>query len=231
MIKKTAEREKAIELRVQGRTYNEILEIVQVSKSSLSLWLQDVGLAKVQKQRLTEKRHAAQLRGGETKRRQRIERTEVIFSKARERVGKLSEREQFLIGVALYWGEGSKERNRPGSSLVFGNTDPAMIYFFYQFLVNSLLINQSDIYVSLYIHENHKYRLSEVKSFWSLSLNLPGLDIKQVYFKKHNPKTLHKYNADLYHGTLRLRVKKSAHLLRMISGAIYAINGATCRFV
>lgn len=231
MIEKLAEKEKAIALRIQGKTYNEILEKVQVSKSTLSLWLRDIGLAKKQKQRLTEKRYAAQVRGGEVKRKQRIERTEVIFSEALKRVGKISLREQFLIGVALYWGEGSKERNRPGTSLVFGNTDSEMLYFFYRFLVDVLHVDSSDIYVSLYIHKNHEHTVPEVITFWRKALRLPRLEIKHVYFKKHNPKTKRINIGDSYHGTLRLRVKKSSHLLRMISGSIYGINVATCRFV
>jgi len=60
---KADEQKRAIGFRKKGLTYNEILKRVPVAKSTLSLWLREVGLAKRQRQRLTEKRKAAQLRG------------------------------------------------------------------------------------------------------------------------------------------------------------------------
>jgi hypothetical protein len=49
MIPKFTEKEKAIKLRKSGATYSEVLREVPVSKSTLSLWLRDVGLSKTQK--------------------------------------------------------------------------------------------------------------------------------------------------------------------------------------
>ena len=43
---KVSEKKKAIELRKQGLSYSEIRKIVTVAKSTLSLWLRSVGLAK-----------------------------------------------------------------------------------------------------------------------------------------------------------------------------------------
>ncbi len=40
----SGEKEKAIALRKQGKTYSEILAKIPVAKSTLSLWLHDVGL-------------------------------------------------------------------------------------------------------------------------------------------------------------------------------------------
>jgi transposase len=65
MAVKVKEKEIAIELRRQGYSYSEILKRVPVAKSTLSLWLRSLGLAKQQKQRLTEKRLAALKRGWE----------------------------------------------------------------------------------------------------------------------------------------------------------------------
>mgnify|MGYP000140241659 CR=1 FL=1 len=40
---KSLEKEKAITMRKEGKTYSQILAVVPVAKSTLSLWLQDVG--------------------------------------------------------------------------------------------------------------------------------------------------------------------------------------------
>lgn len=78
MVHKKNEKEIAISLRKQGKTYGEILKVVKVAKSTLSLWLRSVGLAKEQYQTLTEKKRAAQKRGAEDRRTHRIESTKAI---------------------------------------------------------------------------------------------------------------------------------------------------------
>ena len=59
MLAKLKEKQKAIKFRRKGLSYSEILKKIPVAKSTLSLWLRTVRLAKRQKQRLTEKRLAA----------------------------------------------------------------------------------------------------------------------------------------------------------------------------
>ncbi len=80
MISKKEEKKLAIALRKEGKTYSEILSAVPVCKSTLSLWLQSVRLAKKQKQRITVARVAGQKKGAEVRRRQRIERQQKIYA-------------------------------------------------------------------------------------------------------------------------------------------------------
>jgi len=46
MISKNKEKEIAVGLRKKGLSYNEILGLVPVSKSTLSVWLRSIGIAK-----------------------------------------------------------------------------------------------------------------------------------------------------------------------------------------
>ncbi len=50
---------KVVELRKQGKSYSDILKIIKVSKSSLSLWLKDVPLTPTQKSGLADRRKRA----------------------------------------------------------------------------------------------------------------------------------------------------------------------------
>ena len=111
MIPKITEKDQAIKLRREGLSYREILARIPVAKSTLSLWLRSVHLAKQQKQRLTEKRLAAVYRGAEAKRRQRIELTKVIKNAAIKDIKKITKRELWLMGIMLYWAEGSKKNH------------------------------------------------------------------------------------------------------------------------
>ena len=72
---------KAIELRKEGLTYNEILARLPIAKSTLSNWLHSAGMAKFQNQRLTAKKLEAIGKGGAAKKAQRIVRTEKILAR------------------------------------------------------------------------------------------------------------------------------------------------------
>lgn len=217
-------------MRKQGKTYSEILKEVHVAKSSISLWLHDVGLAKRQRQRITAKRRAAQKLGAETRHRRRVERTMSIYARASSEVGNLTKRELMLIGATLYWAEGSKAKPHDVSrGIDFGNTDPEMIKLFLSWLHQALDISPDEVHLSLYLHINHKHRLPSVVRFWE---QLTMKKIQYIYFKKHNPKKSYRKNVgDTYFGTLRIRVKKSTDLQRKIQGWIYGITGEPCRVV
>ena len=58
---KLKEKEKAIELRKQGKTYSDILRMIPVAKSTLGLWLKDAKLSKSENQRFTEAKRLASL--------------------------------------------------------------------------------------------------------------------------------------------------------------------------
>ena len=146
MGKKDKEKIIAVELRKQGLSYSEILKEISVAKSTLALWLQSVGLSKKQKQRLTEKKLASAKRGGLKKKENRILRAKLIKEEAQKEIGQLSKREKWLIGVALYWAEGTKEKEwRPGSGIKFSNSDPLMIKLFLGWLTNICKIPKSQV--------------------------------------------------------------------------------------
>lgn len=218
----------AISLRKRGKTYNEILTVVPVAKSTLSLWLRSVGLSNAQQQRITRLKQNAQRKGARVRKEQRLKRTREVVSAARADIGQLTARERFLIGVALYWAEGSKEHE--GSTVSqpvdFGNTDPGMIRCYISFLRESLSVPLSRFVFSIYIHESHRGRIEEVKRYWRKALGLSKMKISWVYYKKHNPRTVRKNVGSSYVGTLRIYVRNSSTLQRKISGWIYGIKDA-----
>jgi len=222
MITKSSEKQKAVQLRKQGKSYSEIMEMVPIAKSTLSEWLRDVGLAKAQKQRLTEKKLASAKRGGLARKMQRVEGSNAIFSQARLDVGSLTKRDIFLIGVALYWAEGSKQKEHNVSNpLVFGNSDPNMIKFFLNWLAE-LGVPKSEFIYELYIHKTGN--IGKSVEFWADVVNQPiSVFDQRVYFKQGNPKTIRKNSGESYNGLLRVKVKKSTNLNRKVSGWIQGI--------
>ncbi|HAS80551.1 MAG: hypothetical protein UR25_C0001G0158 [Candidatus Nomurabacteria bacterium GW2011_GWE1_32_28] len=225
MIEKTEERELAIKLRKEGKTYSEILSIVPVAKSTLSIWLQSVSLSKKQTQRITKERLAGSQRGGDAKRKQRIEKQNSIFSKAKSEINSISKKELFLIGVVLYWAEGTKEKEyHPDSGVAFSNMDPKMIILFLRWLDKICKIPKDMILFEIMVHERHQDRSDEVRRFWSKTTGFPISSFSRVYLKRSKIKKTNRRNVGKkYFGVLKIKVRKSSDLVRKIASWSEAI--------
>lgn len=222
MILKTKEKSEAIKLRKRGLSYSEILKEIPVAKSTLSLWLRSIGLAKRQRQRLTEKKLAAMRRGWEARRRKRLQITEEIKTKARNEIGKLSNRELWLIGSALYWAEGTKEKDK-SMGVKFSNSDPQMIKLFLEWLHRICKIPPKDIYFEIYLHKNSVSREKEVQNYWMRITNSSLSQFQKIVWKKHNLNPKRKNIGKNYYGQLRVCVRKSTAFNRKIAGWIEGI--------
>ena len=217
-------KERAVALRKEGKSYSEILKTIPVAKSTLGLWLKDVGLSKTQKQQLTEKRLAAVKRGGEAKKNERLKRTQRIEEDAIIEIGKISTRELFLIGIVLYWAEGSKQKiHNPSERVNFSNSDAPMITVYLKWL-KMIGVNDIDIHLSVYLHDTAKHRMKEVQEYWSKSLKLRINRFEKIYFKKGSVKSFRKNTGEGYYGQIRVSVAKSTDLNRKINGWIRGIT-------
>lgn len=222
-LMKVEERRNAIRMRRHGKTYAEILARIPVAKSTLSLWLRSVHLARRQKQQLTKKRRLAGLRGALARRRDRLAEVHSYIGQGRRAVGTLSNRELWLIGVALYWAEGSKQHeSTPSAGVMFGNSDVRMIRIFLYWL-RQLDILDSEIYFELYVHENRISEVDSFRSWWSRKLGVRMSRVDRVYLKRHRPLTNRMNTGDLYRGLLRIKVSRSTTLNRKINGWIEGI--------
>ena len=222
MLLKNKDKTKAIELRKLGFSYSEILKEVAVAKSTLSLWLREVGLSKKQKQRLTEKKINSMKRGWEACHQKRIDLTKEIIEKAEKDIIRLTKRELWLIGVALYWGEGHKEKQKSAQAEL-SNSDPLLIKIFLEWLLKVCDIPKENIYFRIFLHETSKSRLKEVKKYWSSSTGFPIKYFQKISWKKNKINTKRTNVGNNYFGLLRVTVKKSASLNRKIQGWIKGI--------
>lgn len=224
MISKIKERKKAIALRRRGLPYSRILKEVPVAKSTLSLWFQSVHLSKKQKQRLTAARIEAGKRGGARRHLDRIERTNALIEQSAHTIGKVSNRELLLIGAMLYWAEGSKEKEyHPGSRTELGNSDPAMLRVFKKWLYEIANVKEDELKYEIYLHETCKDRVQDVRKYWSAQLRVPLQKMQTIYFKKNKLKTNRKNTGNGYYGLVKIRVRNSSSLNRLIQGWIKGI--------
>lgn len=213
----------AIEMRKNSFTYKEILHKIPVSKSTLSLWLRSVSLAKKQFQKLTDKKFELQKRGAAARKKQKVELISKIFSESKNDLPSLLKDHLFISGLTLYWGEGSKEKSyRPGRGLQLINSDPRVIKIYLLWLKKCLKIKRNRISLDIYLHENHHERTPEVILYWSKVTGFNKNHFTRVYKKKHIAKKTRK-SPNEYFGILQVNVSKSSRDLRRVEGFIQAL--------
>lgn len=205
-MSKVQEKQKAIRLRKSGYTYNEISKKLLIAKSSLSLWLKDLPLTEKEKSYLKSRRDSnitkGRIRAASANRENRLERERVYVEDAKRVFNENERHSLFLVGVALYWAEGSKRDD----SCSFMNSDPQMLRVFIKWL-GLFKIKTTDLDCSLHIHKHYAHEHCE--NFWSEYLLVPVETIK-IYFKRDNKGV--KKRPD-YKGCLRVRVKRGSQLL------------------
>lgn len=207
----------AIKLRKRGKTYGEIAKQIKVAKSTLSLWLREVEVPAEFITRLRQKKLDAVRLGWAARRKERIDRTHRITISARKEVKRLMRNPLWLVGVTLYWAEGHKEKLwRPGALVTFTNMDENTIALFMGWCCKFLSVDRDGFICSLYIHDSHKARATEVQKWWGRQLSINPKNIT-VYYKKHTLKHVRHNDAVDYHGVFRVRVRKSVDMNRRIA--------------
>ncbi|MFF8027287.1 hypothetical protein ACFZDJ_40545 [Streptomyces sp. NPDC007896] len=212
-------RDRARELRGQGWTYNEIQAELGCSKSSVSLWVRDLPHPEP---RCTPEEQRARMNAGLARLRAEQDRVrEETKRAAAAAIGKLTDREPFLVGVGLYWAEGAKDK--PYSrreQVLFVNSDPGMISVFLAWL-DLLQVERKRLRFRVMIHESAD--VSAAERYWADHVGADDSSFNKSTLKKHNPKTVRKNVGDNYRGCLVIYVLQSADLYRRIEGAWYGI--------
>ncbi len=223
MLAKLSERQQAIKLRKEGKSYSEIIDLVPVSQSSLSLWLKNIRLTKEQTKRLLFRKQKGQSRGGLVRRKFREELESKIVEEAMGTIQALSKRELWLLGIIAYWCEGGKQKEgNISQGVVFANSDPFLLRLFVKWVKEFCQIRNENIVYTLYIHETGNISLA--LDYWSKILAIDAKEFGKTSIKRHNVLTKRKNTGENYHGLIRIRVRKSTNLNRTIKGWVMGIN-------
>ena len=219
---KRSERTDAIQLRRDGATYETIQRRLGVAKSTVWRWCRAEGLVEQELQRLTELKRFAQRKGAAAVQAKYLAATRYVMQQAEQSVGRLSRRDLWLIGAALYWAEGTKQKPHNISQRVtFTNSDPAMLHLFLAWLRDICQISEERLVFELVIHESGN--AESAKLFWSSTLRIPVTRF-QVRLKRHALSLRRRRNTAGYAGLIRIIVRQSAQLNRQIAGWVQGIG-------
>lgn len=216
---KSAQKIDARSLRKEGLSIKTIAKKLNVSVGSISVWTRDIELADEQKARLEKNSHdpyfGKRLDYINLVKRRTNEKIDRLRKEGIREVGALSERELFLVGIALYWSEGFKKDSQVG----FANSDPEMINLFIKWLFECFGYNYNDLSVRVTLNISHKDRIEEIEKYWSNIVNIPLVNFRKPFFQNVVWKKVYE-NPNNYYGLLRVKVLKSKDFLRKIAGLI-----------
>jgi len=172
------EKLKAITMRKKGMSYSQIKNKLNVSKSTLSIWLRDMPLSEKRIRELQADNPIRIERYRNTMRAKKNARLSEVYKKVSKDINRFSKRDLFLAGLFLYWGEGTKAQN---SLVALTNTNPAMIKFFIRWL-KLFGIKNKDLKIKLHLYSNMNVKGSF--DFWSKELKIPISQFYKPYIKK-----------------------------------------------
>jgi transcriptional regulator with XRE-family HTH domain len=207
-------REKARELRLQGWTYDRIQAELGCSRSSVSLWVRD--LPKPKPRYTPDEQRALMKAGLDRLRSTQEEARKLIRQEAEREIGNLTDRDLLLVGVALYWAEGSKSKPYARRErVVFVNSDPGVIRVYLAWL-DLLNVGRDRLGYRVLIHETAD--IEAAHRHWAAIVGTEVAEFAKPTLKKHNPKTVRRNTGDDYHGCLVITVAQGAELYNRIEG-------------
>ena len=218
-------RARARELRAQGLAYHEIAARLDVSKSSVSLWVRDLPVPPRLSYEENRQRSAEGVRRYWAAERQvRGTRRASEVAAAAAEIGDLTSREILIAGAVAYWCEGAKRRSAQSAErIVFVNSDAGLIRFFLRFLA-AADVRRNDLTFCVAIHESAEVEAAQ--RFWEEVTGASTEQFTKPSLKRHNPKTNRKNVGNDYHGCLRVSVHRSSTLYRRIEGWASAVTAA-----
>lgn len=203
-------------LRKDGLSYGQISQTLNISKSTLHLWIHGI-------RRSTELIAFDKLRwikeiqpmGAQANKKRKEQMIKQIIDDANKEIIKLklSKKVMKIMLVLLYWAEGSKM----GGTVAFANTDPRLVLLFITLLRKCYTIDEKKLRVRLHLHYYH--RVKKVRKFWSELLEVPEKQFNRIYHKTRSKEKTFRRN---YGGICFVRYN-SVYLKEQIVQYAYAL--------
>jgi hypothetical protein len=206
-------------LRRQGKSIRQIALATGINVSSVSYWCRNISLTKKQQQILVKNQksrsYAGRLKSAEKLRKNRIKITRELKKIGAKEIGKLSDREFFMAGIGLYWGEGYRSHEMVG----FTSKDEEIIKFIIAWFKRFLKIKNSDLILRVSINKIYKNRINLAQNYWYKITGIPLSQFTKPSIIKSKLNKIYFSNKN-YYGTLRITVRRSRNMHRKMMGWI-----------
>lgn len=214
------DRESALKLRKEGKSYSQIKKILRIPKSTLSSWLNHLPLTKQQIHLLRDVSESRIEKFRETMQQKKDIRAKIILEKQKKKLLPLTRRELFFCGLFLYLGEGTKVGD---STLSIANTDPNIIKFTLYWFTKILQIPREKIRANLQLYRDMD--IGTELNFWVTYLNLDMKQFNRPYIKETTRQRIN-HKGGFGHGTCAL----SFYSVNMKNEIIASIKAVTDKY-
>ncbi|MDP2605933.1 MAG: hypothetical protein Q8S00_25605 [Deltaproteobacteria bacterium] len=188
-------KQQAIDLRGLGYSYNLIRKEIGVSKSTLSDWLKDLPyrpnetvvhrIAKATKQMTM------------ARKKDRLQSLTDAKQEAQKELPAITKRDLWMLGLALYMGEGSKTTG----VVRFANSDPETIRLMMRWFREVLDLKNDNFRLRVHLYPDNDE--VSAKNYWSKLAGLPNHQFGKTQFDTRKNK-LQKRRNSLPYGTLHI---------------------------
>jgi hypothetical protein len=172
----------------EKKSVSEIAKIVNLSETGVNYWLRKF---EIPKRTVSEAIYIKHNPKGDPFR--------VILPKNKE------DAKLFGMGVGLYWGEGTKADK---GSVRLGNSDPAIMRVFIEFLIKFFNVDKKDL--KFHLHTFTDIDLEETKNYWKKELKVQDIQFYKptvtITGKLGNYRKKSKYGVlTVYYSNIKLR--------------------------
>lgn len=188
-MKSSSLKKQAIHLRKKGYSYSEITEELKIPKATLSNWVSNIKLTKLQKKKIRnrwlKKLEKAREKAAEAHREEKKERLAKIDKEAKQFVDKIKVNKKMLrvFLVALYLADGTK---REGPTEL-GSSNPKIAKTFITLLKKLYNLDGSKFRCSIFAR--HDQNPEELEKYWSNLLNVPRSQFYKTQLDKRTKGT------------------------------------------
>jgi len=214
-------KEKAINYRKRGYSYNMISEKLGLAKSTLSNWLWEIPYMpnKVVKKRIK----LNYLKIAQFQHDQKITDIEKMKKLAKQELGRLSKRDLWLLGIGLYFGEGAKIQE----NIRIINSNPEIIKIAIKWFKETCDLKNENFAPAVHLYPDNNIR--KTIRYWVKITGIPEKQFGKAQVDRRTNKS-DKKKRKLPYGTLHLQIKScrkkefGRSLHRRIMGWIEAIS-------
>jgi hypothetical protein len=213
-------RSRAVELRRDGWSVNDIACELGVANSTAFQWVRHMPLDRDTERARKKREHSKLMTDAQwaAYRERRDGRRAAAQADAAAAVGVLTDRDLLILGAAIYWCEGAKSKPwRPVGRIKFINSDPLLVELFLRFL-ESQGRDRASLTYRLSIHESADHE--RALDWWVERLGLPRERFQRTTLKRHASMTNRRNTGDDYHGCLAVDAPKGRELYWRIEGVM-----------
>ncbi len=214
-------KEKAINYRKKGYSYNMISEKLGLAKTTLSDWLKEIPYTPSKK--VIDRIGVARAKSAQTRHNQKVANILLAKKLAKKELGDLTKRDLWLLGIGLYWGEGDKLSNE-GVKIM--NSDPEIIKAAIKWFRDICGLATENFRVTIHTYPDND--IVRTINYWSRITGVPKKQFGKTQIDRRTNK-VSKKKGKLPYGTIKLVIKSNGKkefgvfLHRKIMGWIEAI--------